>query len=210
MDTKSLGQRLAERDLAVVRENSHIVFELGDNGEIKEWVNPNFKLDVIAIIGRGEKALLGLSTMPKALLCEIGLNRSRPYCTAYYRPKIRARRKFFALTREQYLLVAPIVFAKLLELAQEKVSNWRNPTFYLPTPNNYFKRGTGKSESSIRYKEQPRGVRFSFSLLDEDFVNDVHWAELNGNRQLARHLVGLAHKISLCRSKYRDNGRSLE
>lgn len=197
------------RNIETVKKHARVVFEIvGD--EVREKTNPNFKLDVIAIVGKGLVSLVDNSVVDEASLCEVGLCRTHPYCRCRTVAIVQPRGKFFKLSPKQHQLVGPLVFAKLAELAEEKVSRWENRTFFIPTPKAYYWRTANQFNVSWSHKEQPKGVRFSVDWRDDGFVSDIYWAELYGNKQVANQLAGLARFISMCLALYREDGRSLK
>jgi len=199
-------RRLVERDLRIVKQGARFIMKI-DEERVKVTENQNWQLNLIVIIGQGLVPLGDYPQTKEALLCEIGLWRSRPHRNTH---EIRARRKFFELTEDQYRLVAPVVFAKLFELANTTVASWENQTFAIPHPHHYYKRKPGELETSTKYKEVLRGVKFSFDRRDERFIQDICWGEMNGNDNLKSHLKGLARLIAMNLKPYRGDGRSMK
>ena len=200
---------LVQRDVDLVKKEAKIVINLSTLNLIR---NPKPGINLIAIIGPGE--FLGRKYR-EALLCEIGLGRSRSYHDAQ-RPKdsklnesrwVEKRRKWFFLNKEEYLVVAPLIFEILQELTDKKVATWKHnfysdDPFLLPTPRNYFSRHQKKLHQSISMRPQRTGIRFAVSKKDEFLVRDIYWAALN-NLDLKIHLNGLAKFIDLYLSPYK-------
>jgi hypothetical protein len=197
-----------ERDLKVTQREARIVFEI-KRKQVTVRENADGKLNIIAIHGEGSMPRGNSQPVESlVLLDEIGLGRAKSFHAT--RSGISERRKNFDLSPEQYLAVAPLVFAKILELATQKVASWTNPTFVLPTPRLHYSRHQKRLFASTSFVEQPRGVRFCFDLRDEKFANDLYWAELHANVQVARQINGLAKFIDLCLKSLTTNGRTLE
>ena len=140
------------RDAERIERTAQIVLTITDE-EIIEVRNPNAPLKIIAILGRGQTEGF---TLDKAVLCEVGFNRCRPYVCAQLPHKDRgnfntvsAREKFFSLSEAQYQLVAPRLFAIMQELTNETVDQWKcghNNPFLLSTNLNFVGSRGGLAE----------------------------------------------------------------
>jgi hypothetical protein len=203
---------IVAENLRAVREKAAFVWRLTPNEEVVEKVNRRAELNVIAIIGEGQKPLGDRVThQPEVLLAEIGIGRTRPYRPAYSSERgwIAQRHKYFALTEEQYLLIAPRLFATLQQLADQKISGWKSGgQTKLLSPRAYYVRRVGQLDRSSAYRWWEKGVHFSFSLQDQALIADAYWAEINVSRQRQRQMIGLARFIALCLAPYRHNGYS--
>lgn len=199
-------QQRIKQDIVTVEKHARFVWEINHDGTVSQSENPEGSLSIIAIIGQGECPLGHSKKVERALLCEVGFWRSRPYKRGRY--GAMRRKKFFCLSPIQYSLVGYLIWATLAEIAEETASKWKSRTFWLPTPNCYYKRSTGEHRVVTKHQEQPRGVRFSFDLRDEFLISDLHWAEFNLNHQIKGSLRGLANKIKMCLSSYPTDGRS--
>jgi len=201
---------LVQRDVDLAKKEAKVVINLSI---LDLAYNPKPGLGVIAIIGPGE--FFGRKYR-EALLCEIGLGQSRPYHNAK-KPKayckvdesrwMEKRRKWFSLSEEEYLAIAPLIFKIFQELTDKKVATWKHgfysdDPFLLPTPRNYFSRRQKKLYQSISMMPQRKGIRFAVSKKDEFFVRDIYWAALNSS-DLKIHLNGLARFIDLYLSPYK-------
>lgn len=213
--SRSTVRELVARDLKVVEKGARIILEISPEGEVARKENPDFFLDIIAVIGSGLSPRLDwVPQFHRALLCELGLGRGRPHNEAHRiiegeRKHVQPRRNYFRLSEDQYRLVSPIVFKILENLAKEKVASWKTgPTFSLPTPNVYYKRRTKRFEESFSHRQWPRGMRFSVPCSEAFFVSDLYWAEIFGNEQVKRSVRGFANFIDLCLQRYKINGHS--
>lgn len=200
---------LVQRDVDLVEREAKIVIDI-TSLSIRQ--NPRPGLGIIAVVGPGK--FLGMD-FKKALLCEIGLGKSRPYHEAK-RPGgekfIQKRRRWFSLTEEQYLIIAPEIFKLLQGLADNRIDNWKcgpnsdNP-FRIRVPRSFWSRHEKTLFQTLSWKPLPRGARFAVSLsdeFDEFLLKDIFWAELNLNSGLQGHLKGLARFIDLYLSVYKD------
>jgi len=171
------------------------------------FTNPKPSLNVLAVIGPGTGTPLK-RFYKRALLLEVGLGTGRPYHEAKSpfektpsgKPKnIPKRHKWFHLTAEQYIQIAPIIFSRLQEITDQKVANWKcnheNP-FFIPITRHYFSRRKKTLFIENSYKPCQRGARFAVSLEDRFLLSDIYWAEKH-NPDLRRRLKGLANFIDL-------------
>lgn len=200
------SEKLVAKDVAKVKREAQVLFEILPDGTVSQKENLRGKLSVIAVVGPGEAPLGHNNKTSRALLCEVGFWKSKPYKRT--RSGITLRRKWFALSERQYRLIGGLVWTKLQEIAKKKVDGWKNKTFDLPIwKQRFWKRDDGVTIKSTR-QSFPKGVRFSFDLRDTYLVDDSCWAELCLNRQLRQHTGGLAGYIALCLRKYPQDGRS--
>ena len=203
---------LVHSDVEHVLKEARIVLTIRGNAIIQTR-NPAGGLGIIAVLGPGD---FNGQHFNQALLCEIGLVKSRPYHRAN-RPATKnsqgqylsKRRKWFSLNKSQYLLAAPIIFSLLRQLTNKAVSqrkaNIDNP-FYLPTSRHYFSRYHNTLFKSVSFQPQLQGSRFSICLEDEFFVRDIYWADLN-NPATKNRLKGMAKFIDLYLSSYKKGFR---
>ncbi len=200
---------LVARDVEMVKREAKIVINISSLN-IQENSRPG--LGIIAVIGPGE---FQGRHFEETVLCEIGLGQSRPYHEAR-KPEektfIQYRRKWFSLSEEQYLIIAPQIFRLLQELTDKRVNNWKcgpkseNP-FRIRVPRNFWYRHGKTLFQNSSWKPALRGARFAVSLADKWLFNDIFWAELNINFCLKRHLIGFARFIDLYLSVYKKNLR---
>ena len=181
---------LVARDVQLVKKEAKVVIQVSQTRMENVWRNEDGRLGVIAIIGPGE---FQGKFYAEAVLCEIGISASRPYHKAE-KPlgnlkigetaKIRHRFKWFSLTEEQYLAVAPILFLVLQKITNERVAMQKHgffsdDPFMIPVSNVYFSRSKKKLIKSVSKKMVPRGIKFAVSLKDQQIFRDVFWSELN-------------------------------
>jgi hypothetical protein len=207
-------KRLASNDVALVRAEARIVLEIVSAEKFSERWNPNGRLSIIAIIGPTED---GEQYYDSALLCEIGIGKTRPYNEAK-KPKqflnigetkcLPARRKWFYLSTEQYILVAPRIFKIMQDLTDVCVGKWQTKGgFEIPTPRNFY---TFRSKKILKSRwntprSWQRGCRFSVRK-DEMFLGpDIFYCEYHSEK-IANDLGGLARFIDKRLRNYRQNG----
>lgn len=207
---------LVENDVRRLKEEARIVFLTDRNrgNGVEVLKNPEPRLNVIAVIGPSEA--FGRK-FEEAVLCEIGIGASRPYHEAR-KPNgtrkerepinIPARRKWFNLSREQYLAVAPALFQCLQELTDRKVFSWKtghhnNNPFFIRSPNNFFTIRNKKLVSKKVFRDFPIGTRYAVSTADKCLLSDIFWADL---KLRERQLRKLARFIDKRLSPYRNGG----
>jgi len=197
--------QLVENDVNRVIQYASIVVFLSPEGPMS-FINPDPRLNVFAVIGPGTGTPLK-RFFKRALLLEVGIGVSRPYHESNTGRKakkgvpksIPRRRKWFHLTTEQYVQVAPIIFPHLQEITNQKVANWKcnhEKPFFIPTSRHYFSRRQKTLFTEEGHKTWPRGTRFAVSLEDRFLLSDIYWAEKH-NPDLRRRLKGLAKFIDL-------------
>lgn len=182
-----------QRDIALLKKEARAVISIGAEDVSVVWNDP-FRLNVIAIIGEG---WIDGMYCPEALLCEVGVSCVRPYVTAEL-PKgtratneantIRARSLHTRMSEKQYVLVAPMLFGAIQEMADAMIAR------RVQNPDNLFTKWTAvpivakgrkrKIVSENRECKIETGARFSIHRSDEILVNDVHAAELFHNEDV--------------------------
>lgn len=199
-----------KRDIERIKKHSIGIFKICKNKEIVFLENKSkVRLNVIAISGPPE-GLEGV--IDEAILAEIGVSRTRPYREArgLNRTKdescIPSRGKPFCLSAKQYQLVAPFVFKKIEELAYQRVSSWEkgpfsDDPFWIPSTWHFWKKKREKFKPRFVIRSSSMiaisGARFSISLKDMLFIQDIYWAELNLNKFIKSYLQGLVNFIDL-------------
>lgn len=194
-------------DVALVKQEAAFVISFTGRSIPVFRENPEGRLNVTAVIGPG----VGLPGTPvagsyfqEALLCEIGLSRTRPY-----RPTNRfnrRRRKWFSMTPEQYQEAGALIFLILQWCANKRIGGWKNRFFFLPTPHLRWRKRIKSLTEYQRYQEQERGARFSVSVGDQFLLSDVYAVQLQ-NPQLVKQMSGLANVIDLRLNKHRRGYR---
>lgn len=207
---------LIGNDARRVKKEAAIVFLIDRNGgnKVKILKNPESRLNIIAIVGPSQA--FGRK-FEEAVLCEIGIGASRPYHEAR-KPNgtrkerepinIPARRKWFSLSQEQYLAVAPVLFRCLQELTNHKVSRWKtghhnNNPFFIRSPRNYFSIRNKKLIRKETFRNFPIGTRYAVSIADKCLLSDIFWADLKSREWQLRKLAKFVDKRL---SPYRNGG----
>lgn len=136
----------------------------------------------------------------EALLCEIGLGKSRPYREGWHTKEgVRtyiAKRREVPLAIPNYESIGRRLLLLLQEFVDERVSEWKSLGFYLPHTKNHMSRRQKTYLRSVKYKPVVRGVRFSVPI-ESEIARDLAWAELYENKDLVDSLSGLARYIDL-------------
>jgi len=203
---------LVIKDVETVRKEARFVFDIC-SPRLEIFPNPSGRLGVIAVVGPSE---FGGRTYRETDLCEVGIGVSRPYHRSGKpmqllqlgeKTEIPRRRKWFTLSKAQYLAVAPALFELLQRLTIEKVFSWKHGFFsddpYLVrTERNYWSRHQRKFFHLVTWKPQPSGVRFSVSKKDKLLLSDIYWVEFD-SPMAKRRLSGLAKYIDLLASPYK-------
>ena len=199
-------EQLVKNDVNRVIQHASIIISLTPEGPMI-FANPNPALNVLAVIGPGTGTPFK-RFFERALLLEVGIGVGRPYHqakssikkTSGGKPKsIPKRRKWFHLTEQQYIQVAPWIFPTLQDLTNEKVARWEfnhNKPFRIKAKRSHFMRSSKAFVSKIACLDAPRCARFSVSLEDRFFLPDIYWAEKQ-NKNVRLYLKGLAKKIDL-------------
>lgn len=210
--------RLSEQKVRQVTSRiasmAQIVIELFPDGSVETRWNPDPQIYLLVVIGPGRAWDYDY---PRAILCEIGLHRTRPYRQAYaigsgadrmntrQRPVVIPKRtKKFFLTNEQYLRVAPAIFAALQDWADLCVAPWKNRTFALPRQRLYYLRKGRWIHESVTIREWKRGIRVHVSALDELLLADFYAAEAQLNIQRQDWRVSIAKRLGMMLADTRD------
>lgn len=186
-------RRVVARDVERVREHAAVVLTLYDIGS-SEWkmsqaVKTDPRISVIAVVGPG---YFEDQFYKEALLCEIGISRGRPYrpiCIRNGGGSELTRRKWFSLTKEQYLCVAPAIFALIQQLVDKRVTTkWRpedikyggfpNVTWYSPKNRKVWHKPSKGYVDVTLTRGWLRGGCFSISPKDLFLVQDILHAEM--------------------------------
>lgn len=208
---------LVARDVAVVKKEAAIVVHLNGNGVVINR-NPEPRLNVLAVIGPGEA--FG-KKFEEALLCEVGIGKSRPYHmankprqsrTGGESAKVMPRRKWFYLSDKQYQQLAPIVFSVLQETTNQAVRGWKksffnNNPWYVPARRSFFLKRWKKVKTSEKAYAILRGTRYAVSLADRHFLSDIFSAELETNQQRLSGLRRYLDKRLSIVARRKRNGR---
>ncbi len=192
---------------------AQIVIELLPDGSVTTHWNATPQIHLLVVIGPGRAWDYDYQ---RAILCEIGLHRTRPYRQAYAigsgtsrmktgkRPLVIPKRtKKFFLTDEQHLRVAPAIFAALQDWADLCVAPWKNRTFALPQQRLYYLRRGRRTAESVSVKEWKRGIRVHVSPLDELLLADFYAAEARLNTQRQDWRTSIAKRLSMMLSDTR-------
>jgi len=203
---------LVERDVSRVRAKARTVITLDRQRGFTIRHNPFAapRLSVIAVIGPGK--FQGKS-FDEALLCEVGICRGRPYAAAFVGGRhLPRRRKWFSLSDEQYMAVAPTVFQAIESLMRERVACWKagtpdNPMMVSALVSCYDRR---ERKNILRNVFVPvvNGARFSFAYADRRLLADVLWAEWSVNKAAKSRICRLARWIGWHMSHYRSSRRT--
>lgn len=207
---------LTENDASRVKKEATIVFLMEGNKSngIEILKNPKSRLNVMAVVGPSQA--FGRK-FKEAVLCEIGIGASRPYHEARKPNSLREekepiniprRRKWFSLSQEQYLAVAPALFQCLQRLTNDKVFRWKtgphnNNPFFIRSPNNFFAIRNKKLHSKEVFRNFPIGTRYAVSVADKYLLSDIFWADLKLREWQLRKLARFVDKLL---SPYRNGG----
>lgn len=205
---------LIKGDVDLVKKEARFVLIISpDERTVLVSENDNPRLDVFAIIGPSQ----GFNRhWDEVLLTEIGISRTRPYnevrglVRQLEQSNIHQRRKWFSLSQQQYLLVAPVIFKMMNVRAEKIISFWKTGSpeneFRIRTRSSWWSNHRKKLSFKSLYYAVPRGIRFNVSLKDEFFVRDVFWAGLNLNKRIKNQINGLAGFISKRLNWYNKEG----
>ncbi len=207
---QAIRQKRVKRD-AIARQVANVkryathVLIIGKDGELEYYVNEDGLLKVLAVIGAHRNRDYDVD---EAVLLEIGMNRTRPYRVLQFPQRLRQpgmsrriqpRHDGFNLTREQYAVVAPAIFAILVEQATNQVT--ARKTGWMP----YTIRGLGHRSAGdklskiiltkkgklfgidLQYDKLP-SVRYTISQTDQFLLRDIYWAEIFGNLTVQANL----------------------
>jgi len=171
-------------------------------------------INVLAVVGPSQ----GFGReFDETLLMEIGIKRANPYSRARMvgnwqsqknRAEYRAfihRRKWFWPTPEQYQALAPVLFQKIQERADETAKQWRQREFHTHFTHRYWNRKKHLLTERNAGAVIPKGVRFRASAKDRLFLSDLYFAELRQNEHLRGYLTGLAKYLGFM-GRERPNG----
>lgn len=192
-----------KKDVETVMKHARCVFVLGEHDTVVVRWNHDGGLHVCAVVGTSS-AFGGV--FANAVLCEIGLERSRPYRKAhknsdkhlkYKQGRERgiyfpARKKWFSLSEKQYCLLAPILFRELAGYASEKMSHWKTDAYctFLEF-RSWKKRSSKKIVVRKRRHARFRGIRMSVDTRDGFLLRDICWADLRPRgptEEILKHL----------------------
>lgn len=182
-----------KRDIEKVKKHSRVVLRICKDNIVEIIENKNkVRLDVIAVLGPARRFN---RNWEEVILAEVGFRSTRPYNKVMGLDRtpdektIPKRRKWFSLSKEQYELIAPIVFKRIEGFALKKVLSWEkgpfsDDPFLIPSTWHFWTKRGKKFYSRVSWMARKRGIRFSVSLKDIFFIKDVYWAELNLNKDI--------------------------
>lgn len=202
-------------DVARVRAEAFLVLEFSKDPESPTVTeNPDGMYNVIAVIGPGT----GLPGTPaagqsfdKALLCEIGISRGRPYAASFRWDKNSGtkrsathRRKWFQISPADYKkALGAILFHYLQFLADVRIEKWKDPVTYVRVPTAQLHRLSNEVvEGRGQWSRIEKGARFTVSAADSELVTDLY-AYVLADRQLEESVVGLTNLMDLQLDRYR-------
>jgi hypothetical protein len=191
---------LVERYVNRVKTEAKAIVDIS---KMKCTDNPVSRLNVIAVIGPG---YLLDRHYPEALLCEIGIHLGRPWHEAN-KPlalthpgeslRIQPRHPWFGLTKDQYLLAAPLIFGQMQKIADQCIDKWKyGGSFRIPNNCKRFYRRQKKLFTYEAYKSTPKGITFSASRRDVFFLSDIYWAEMNLNQILKEQMWRIGNELN--------------
>ena len=212
---------LAQKDVDFLRKEAAVVIEIDEEGSlISLYTSRNHRIDVLAVIGPVKEFAVSDPEIIKrkfleGVLLEIGIGRDKPYHKSQNRerrneePKIfLARRRWFRLSRQQFVQIAPIIMANLQERVDKRVETWkcgRDNPYMVKSSRNWWSHRRKKLSVGEKIYIAERGLRFSLNLKDDLFAKYVFWLELN-NDFLKKQLVGFARMIDKMFMRYRRAG----
>lgn len=196
-------RRLAADDVRRVRLHAHAVITIGQEKTVSFVRNVQPMLDVVAVVG--PTVYDGVSLF-EAVLCEIGLHRSRPYARSErrgpgpsrpYLSLVQPRHPYFALSAWQYRLVAPTLFSFLDGWMHEIIGRWsREPWAMFRIQRTFVSRPKFTLRQSDQVVSQPRGCRISVARKDRFLCADLFRTEMN-DPFWQEQLQGLACLVEL-------------
>jgi len=192
-----------ERDVLGSFQAAKVVFEITtENKVVVSKIENRERLGgLLAVIGPA-------NGYHRAVLLEIGIGPSRPYHDGRLPSGkwIQRRRKLFSVSTEQYLAVAPYIFAFLRDETLRRIAGWKcglqNP-FLIPVKRVWWSHHRKKLFEYTTFEPQPRGARFAVSKKDGVLLSDIFWAE---QQCVQKKLEGLARFIDKRLKRYRLNG----
>ncbi len=210
------------QDVEKVLRNASVVIHL-TNADPIIINNETPRLQVIAVIGPGYYPQLKLH-FSEAVLLEIGIGYSYSYhetkvpkalrcknqwCESKL-TRIRRRHQVVRITAEQYLQIAPLLFAEMQRIVNRRIAarkkrNHLNPP-YKPVIRLFH---SHRKSTLFNWGEKiiaHPGSRFSVSALDEHVLSDVYWLEQQTDTAHRGKTEGLAHRIAKRLSRYARNG----
>ena len=210
------------QDVEKVLRNASVVIHLTNDDPIV-INNETPRLQVIAVVGPGycptpklyfsEAVLLEIgigysysyheTKIPKALRCK------NQWCEGKL-TRIRRRHQVVRITAEQYLQVAPLLFAEMQRIVNRRIAarkkyNHLNPPYKRVTRLFHSHRKSTLFNWGEKITAHP-GSRFSVSALDEHVLSDIYWLEQQTDAAHRGRTEGLAHRIAKRLSRYARNG----
>lgn len=156
-----------------------------DNKDFQVIENKEARLRIIGVIGPSPE-------YKEAILLEVGYRRNRPYHQAkgfnqkqFGNSNIPFRFKKFSTSKEQYLLVAPIIFKHISEIALAGVLHWKNHYTSIEIDTDHFTCRGKNLHKKVWVREYYRGIIFSVNLNDQFLSADILWAHLRGEKTLS-------------------------
>lgn len=214
----------ARQDAKTALNHAAVVVYLTENGPVVVR-NETPRLQVIAVIGPGFYSRLKLH-LPEAVLLEIGIGTTYPYhetknpkalwCENQWcaekskRFRVRARQRYARISSEQYLQVAPILFAEMQRIVNQRIAsrekrNHLNPPYKPVTRIIHSRRKNTLFRWATKITAHP-GSRFSVSVSDEHVLSDIYWLEQQADEVYRGRTKGLAHRIAKRLLPYAKNG----
>src|SRR3989344_3175492 len=216
--SKKEAGKLVSQDVETVCRRAQLIIDLSSDNSGSGFIfpreNPKGKLMVIAIIGPGT----GLPGTPiegksfeRALLAEIGISRAKPYRTSHTPRRNLSRqgertlwrRKWFLLSKSQYLRVAPSLFTCIQILANERIRSWKHQSFVMKTQIALWKSRSNRVIVNMVKSEIERGCCFAFDYRDAMMLADLFATEFK-HEATKRQIKGLSNCIGKCLSPYRS------
>ncbi len=202
----------AAHDVQVVRRLAQYLIEIDSEGAVSCQYNPHDSLCVIAVVGPVEQSLVEGVGAIQGLLLEVGLGHTAPYsASCRFReelwPKlyIAARRKYFALSRAQYLLVAPHLLRLMQEITDDHVrarrSGGMEDPFIVSASTVRVRRHAGEVVNWSKWKHRVRGICFDIDSRDTHLVADLCKITLR-SQWLAHEVSGLKGFVTRCLEGY--------
>ncbi|MCL5261822.1 MAG: hypothetical protein M1586_00790 [Patescibacteria group bacterium] len=151
------------------------------------------------------------SDLKEAVLCEIGIGKSRPYgklqhirLTDGSETSVNIRQTRFQMTLEQYRDAAPLIFVAMGQVASERTGKWKYTTWTVEKMPQARVGGSGRKTTYFEQDyEMIKGIRFSVAVGCAVLIADLLWSE---NRSLRDYYTGLGQHIDMRLAPYRQNG----